>query len=209
MALAACAAARATIAFGQVDDFQDGTLMNWGGGDSLQNIANGGPGGAGDRFLQAQSFGGIGGGSHLAILNNNQWTGDYRAAGVDRVTLFMRNLGNTDLSMRVVLFDFDGGETQWTSTNANLLPAGSGWTPMSFSLRQSDLTQVEGAASYSDAITHVQRFMFRNQAGAPSNGGDAIVATAGFDNITAVPEPASLLALAAGAGALLRRRRKQ
>lgn len=200
------ASAGAQITLGQVDDFQDGTLQNWTGGASLQNIANGGPGGALDRFLQVQSFGGVGGGSRLATFNGIQWTGNYQAAGVTSISLFMRNLGQTNLQMRLVMFDFTGGDNRWTSTVSQALAVGGAWQFMTFSLAQSALTRVQGSTSYADLMLDVDRLMFRHQAGVPDAEGDSIAATAGMDNIRAVPEPGTLLVL--GLGALLLRRRK-
>src|SRR6266446_3491591 len=69
------------VIVGQIDDFQDGTLANWanGGGKAppLMNIANGGPGGAGDHFLQITAIGGGGPGSRLTAFNRDQWLGGY------------------------------------------------------------------------------------------------------------------------------------
>jgi hypothetical protein len=205
-ALALAATSRAQIVLGQVDDFQDGTLQGWGGGASLSNVATGGPSGAGDRFLQVQSFGGFGGGSRLATFNSAQWTGDYAAAGVTAVSLFMRNLGQTDLAIRLVLFDLTGTDERWTSTVAQPLVAGGGWQFMTFSVAESSLTRVQGTGTYANLMADVDRLMFRHQSGTPDAEGDSIAAIAGMDNVRAVPEPASLLAL--GLGVLFLRRRK-
>ncbi len=202
---------RAQILSGQVDTFQDGTMMGWGGGAALENVANGGPLGAGDRFLQVTSFGGSGGGSRLATFNGSQWTGDYLAAGVTHISVQMLNRGNTELSMRLVLFDFSDGETQWTSTEAQLLPAASGWTLLTFPIAESALTMVEGTVNYTDTLSGVDRLMFRHQVGTPGTGGTPIATSAGIDNITAVPEPGVAAAIAFGLGGLglrLLKRRK-
>src|SRR5690349_14920068 len=50
-------------------------------------IPNGGPGGAGDGFLQVTATGGAGAGSRLVAINGSQWTGDYLAAGVGSIGL--------------------------------------------------------------------------------------------------------------------------
>jgi hypothetical protein len=201
-------AALAQITLGQLDDFQDGTLMNWGGGASLQNMPDGGPGGLSDRFLQVQSFGGIGGGSRLATFNSVQWSGDYTAAGVTHIDVWLRNLGQTDLQMRVVLFDLTGTDERWTSTVAHNLPVGGAWQRLKFSLLEQDLTRVQGSGTYANLMADVDRLMFRHQAGIPDAEGDSIAAIAGIDNVrAAVPEPASLAAFALGSLALLRRKR--
>ncbi len=204
---ALAATSNAQIVLGQVDDFQDGTLQNWGPGGNSQNVATGGPAGAGDRFLQVQSFGGVGGGSRLATFNDFQWSGNYATAGVTAVSLYMRNFGQTDLAIRLAMFDFTGSQTRWTSTVSQSLLAGGGWQLMTFSVAEVDLTRVMGTNSYADLIVDVDRLMFRHQAGVPDAEGDSIVALAGFDNVRAVPEPASLLALGLGTLFLRRRRR--
>ncbi len=206
-ALALAATSGAQIVLGQVDNFQDGTLQGWGGGASLTNVATGGPGGAGDRFLQVQSFGGIGGGSRLATFNSAQWTGNYSAASVTAVSLFMRNLGQTNLAIRLVLFDLDGVDERWTSTVSQALSVGGAWQLMTFSVAESSLTRVQGSGSYANLMVDVDRLMFRHQSGAPAAEGQAIAAMAGMDNVRAVPEPASLLALGLGTLFLRRRRR--
>lgn len=208
--IASCAAAaNAQIAFGQLDDFQDGTLMNWQSGDTLTNVATGGPGGAGDRFLQMESLGGDGPASRLGAFNADQWNGNWIAAGVDRVTGWFNNLGNTDLELRITFFRFPGSQTRWTSTVSQTLAAGSGWQFMSFSAKEADLTQVMGTQSYNSVLSGVSRFMIRHQEGAPHAEGTPIAAVMGMDQIRAVPEPASMAALALGVTALLARRRQK
>ena len=197
------------VTLGQLDDFQDGTLQDWTGGATMENMADGGPGGVADRFLRVQSFGGFGGGSRLATFNGTQWSGDYLAAGVTAIDVWLKNLGQTDLQMRVVLFDLDGGDNRWTSTVAHTLVVGSGWQRLTFSLEENALTNVQGTTDYAQLMTDVDRMMFRHQAGVPDANGDSIIAEAGIDNVrAAVPEPGTLAVLGLGAAALLRRRRR-
>jgi hypothetical protein len=183
--LALAAGASPQIVLGQEDDYQDGTLQFWTGGANMQNMADGGPAGAGDRFLHVQSFGGFGGGSRLATFNNSQWTGDFQSAGVTAVSVWMRNLGATALEIRLVLFDFTLGDTRWTSTVSQTLPVGGVWKQMVFSVEEADLTRAQGTQSYADLIVDVDRMMLRHQAGAPAAEGDPIAATVGIDNIVA------------------------
>ncbi|MEO6435672.1 MAG: hypothetical protein ABIP55_07905, partial [Tepidisphaeraceae bacterium] len=66
------------ISAGQVDTFQDGTLAGWKNGGAQPaptNVANGGPAGANDRFLQFTST------NRLAVFNETTWSGNFNAAG--------------------------------------------------------------------------------------------------------------------------------
>lgn len=183
--LAAFAVCFAPIQLGQVDDFQDGTLMFWSGGDAKQNIANGGPGGTGDRYLRLQSTGTLGVGGKLGMYNETQWAGDWIAAGVTAVSGWFRNLGATDIHLRLVFHDLDGDFTRWTSTTAQVLPAGASWTFMKFSCLEADLTRVLGTETYQQTMSDVDRFMIRHQSGAPMAQAQSIAATLGIDDITA------------------------
>ena len=68
--------ASAVIVVGQIDDFEDGTLMNWGGGANPVNIPTGGPAGANDNYLQITADRPSGTASRLAVFNDFQWSGD-------------------------------------------------------------------------------------------------------------------------------------
>lgn len=197
----------AQVVNGQVDTFQDGTLMNWAGGASPTNIANGGPAGAGDRYLRLTSTGTGGSGSRIATFNDNQWSGNFLAAGVTRVEVDMANLGATTLEMRIVLFRFNSPISRFTSANSIVLAPGSGWRHLVFQLDSASLVSVAGSATYAQTITDVGRMMFRHDPGGPSAQGSPIAGQLGIDNVRAVPEPASLLVLALGAGWVARRRR--
>ena len=79
------------VVLNQTDDFEDGTTQFWriggaGGANGPVNVADGGPAGAGDNFLQYSSLGGAGAASKMVIYNqNNQWSGDFTAEGVAAV----------------------------------------------------------------------------------------------------------------------------
>ncbi len=198
--------AQSQVFVGQIDTFQDGTLMDWAGGDVLTNISTGGPGGAGDRYLQMVSRGGIGPGSRLGATNEAQWTGNYLTAGVNRIDVDLRNESAQDLFIRIVLYNTDA--VRWTSTNAFLLASGSGWTHLQYSIAEADLTEVMGAMSYAETFSAITQLQFRHQTGAPNPQGTVIAAQMGMDNVEAVPEPATLLVLLTGGFSLIRRKRK-
>lgn len=183
--LAALAAASAlpagAITLGQVDTFEDGTTMGWGGGANPSNVATGGPNGAGDHFLQISSVGSFGG--RLATFNDIQWSGNYLTAGVNVVEMDLLNMGTVDLSMRAVLFS--PTLSRWTSKDAVILPADSVWHHVSFVLTQDAMTLVSGLDDFPTTITGAFRFMVRHQIGAPGSGGSPIASQLGIDNVRA------------------------
>lgn len=174
--------AASAITAGQIDTFQSGTLLNWAGGSSPTNIANGGPLGTGDRFMRLTSTGGFGQGSQMAAFNDFQWAGNYIAAGVRMVECDMKNLGFTDLHMRLVFFT--QGFSRFTSVNAVILPSGGDWVRCYFPMREADLVIVEGNETYAEGLATVFRGMIRHNT-VPQSTGEPIAAQLGVDNITA------------------------
>jgi hypothetical protein len=204
LAVALAAGRAGAVTVGSINDFQDGTAQNWDGGDTLTNVPTGGPAGTGDRYLNVNSS------SRLATYNSIvPWPGDYASAGVGRIDLDLRDPDATPLDMRIVLFGIDGD--RWTSTLAQTVPADDLWHHYSFSLAESDLTQVQGVESYAQTFTAVERVMIRYDPDGPSAGGALFNGAFDVDNIAAgaVPEPGSTaLAAAAAFGFATRRRRR-
>lgn len=207
LALALASVGSAQVVLGQVDDFQDGTLKNWAGGDTRVNVATGGPAGSGDRYLRINSTGGSGGGSRLATFNDTQWAGNYTSAGITSIGVDLINLGSTALEIRLVLFYFGSPNARFTSTNAFTLAVGSGWRHAQFSMSESAMTRVGGTGIFNTMMGNMGRIMLRHDVGTPSSGGTAVVGSMGIDNVRAVPEPASIAVLLAGCAVLRRRRR--
>lgn len=178
LCLLAIPAVMAQITLGQMDTFQDGTTMGWAGGANPTNIDTGGPFGDGDRFLQITT----GFRNHLATYNTTRWSGNYQAAGVNLIQVFLKNLGSTELSMRVVLHGVNG--SRWTTTKPVVLAVGSGWKRVSFRLDESVMTRVLGTGTFAEAYASVGRLMFRHSADL-SSGGTTIVGQLGIDRIHA------------------------
>ncbi len=201
------------LPFGMQDDFEDGSLQGWSSKATLTNEP-GGPG-ASSRYLKITSDSNVAPG-HLGAHNMEQWGGawwngeatmSYIANDVTALAMDLNNMGDTDLALRVMVTTRSDG--RWVSTNPLNLAAVSDWQHVIFSLAESDLTQVEGSGTWQGAMSDVVRWAIRHDPIGPDSHGNSpsIDATLGIDNITAVPEPATMSLLLCGAGLLLRRKR--
>lgn len=168
----------------QVDDFQDGTTMGWQEGavspNPPVNVPDGGPGGAGDAYLENTSSGGSGAGSKMIMFNNAQWTGDYVTAGVSSLQMHFNNLGATDLPMRVAVEGAGGG--RFASLDPIVLPAGSGWQHVVFDLTDAAMVTVGGAQTLAQVLANVieLRVLASN---VPDWNGSSLIAVLGMDNL--------------------------
>ena len=178
------------ISFGQFDTFQDGSTLNWREGlfnpspNEPTNVPDGGPAGAGDAYLEDISSGGFGAGSKMIMFNQNQWIGNYTAAGVDRITAQMANFGPSALHMRIAI---RGGPSQsiYGSTIATQLPADGVWRPVTFDLIPSTLTSISGPDSLAQVLGSVIEVRILSAMFAATAQGDAINGTLGVDNMIA------------------------
>ncbi len=209
---AAVVLALASATFGQVDptqvdDFEDGTTMSWRRGPSAtppSNIADGGPNGAADRYMQVFSVPGGGDGTAVTVFNQAQWRGDFVANGIEMLRAEMANFGSEDLFMRIAIQG--AGQARYGSVDAFVLPPDGLWRTVTFPLTDDTMELIEGSMSLSDTITNVSALRINSVQSGPKWSGDRTGATLGIDRIR-VPEPASLtLVVAAGALSLLRRR---
>ena len=179
---------------GQIDTFQDGTTDNWKTGQIQPvNIANGGPGGAGDRFLELSSDG-SGANGRLTVFNRNQWTGDYIAAGVNEITVDLNNFSDVTLNIRLAFKDSTtaNGSGYVTSTAFTLTPS-SGWQHAVFSITPTTMTAAGSPAPFSTFFSGPAEFRIINASTNTDLNGNAVVAQLGVDNIIAVPEPSSVV----------------
>jgi hypothetical protein len=114
------AAAQAAVTGGRTDSFEDGTTQSWSRNVERanaaasttvtpRNVADGGPAGTGDAYLQIVGDG-AGSTAHITAFNRDRWSGDFLAAGITRIELDLRNVQNV-------------AEVQQVTTAAGLVPA--------------------------------------------------------------------------------------
>jgi PEP-CTERM motif len=205
--LAAAPFTASAVTLGQIDDFQDGTTDGWTTGHvTPANISNGGPAGAGDRYLQPTSSGGFGADSKLVIFNASQWLGNYSGAGITSVGMDLANFGAQALSMRLAFFL--GPAVGYAATAPFSLPADSAWHHAFFVLNAANFTAVNSpSVSFDNMLTNFTGQLRILDSSSPSVQGDPIAATLGVDNVQAVPEPSSCVLVGVALLALLLRRR--
>ena len=212
------AAIAGPLTVGMTDTFQSLTTEGWfAGGLGFGSIppippaviGTGGPAGAGDAFLQVTGVGGIGPGSRLVAINGAQWTGDFLAAGIDAIGMDLINLGASDLTIRLLFENPMGAPPtiEGVTTAGAVLPAGGGWTHVVFPIDPASLALVVSAGGTAADLlsdTTLMRIIHASAAG----DAEPVVGVLGVDNITAVPEPATLLLLGTGAAMCSARRRR-
>ncbi|MEE8169771.1 MAG: hypothetical protein V3T70_04420, partial [Phycisphaerae bacterium] len=182
VAAGATTVSKAAIAFGQLDDFEGGTVMNWKEGffspNPPTNVPNGGPSGLGDNYLRNVSSGGMAAGGRMVMFNQVQWTGDYLGAGVNRIDADMANFGATLLFMRIAVEGIPG--QRYGSANAVALPADGNWYPVSFDLTVAAMSPIIGTVdSLNVVLSNVSTLRILSAQAGPSWEGDVVAATLG------------------------------
>lgn len=182
-----------SVELNQVDDFQNNTTQGWREGNASPNPptnASGGPGGAADRYLRNVSVPGGAGGRNV-MFNTAQWSGNYAAAGVERIKVTARTFANQQMMIR--LYFERGDESSKWITNGRPLPGDGQWHELVFSLAEADMTRVVGLDDHQAMLSNVSQVWIGHvpQANFPPPMVDV---TLGFDDITALgpeapPEP--------------------
>jgi hypothetical protein len=204
---------------GQTDNFQDGTTQHWANGDGGStgpfNIANGGPDGGGDKYLEILS-GALGGSQKLIAFNRSQWTGNYLAnGGVNEIDADLANFGPQPLFIRIAIRQTLGRTAPgYASTTPFMLPADGNWHQAAFFIDAADLTPINSGdfpsvppAPLGTFLQSVAEFRILSSV-SPSLMGDPIDGNLGVDNIQAVPgepvvpEPSTFALVSAGLFAL-------
>jgi hypothetical protein len=183
------------VTLGQVDDFQDVTTQNWRdahGNTVTTNLADTGPEGDGDNALDVATN------ARAVVFNEDQWAGDWIAANFHTITMDVRSLDNSDLTLwlgiaKGQIFAEGGGDTYVTSIS-QAVPGDGQWHALSFPVTTFDFTNFQGV-EVEKALKDVSQLRIIHN---PDQSflGDFGVAGYQLDNITAVPEPGCLALLA-------------
>jgi hypothetical protein len=217
LVVATSSEAAAQITLGQVDTFQSGTALGWqqGLGANGLSIQNGGPGGAGDLYMQVVGTGDPGAGGRITAFNNAQWTGNYAAAGVTviEMDLWAPTTNTQNLSFRIALKTGPGMTAGYLSP-AFTVPDDGVWRHAVFQLSAVEMIAVGAPSPYETFIQSVGELRVLHSTTVSLNG-QAIDGGVGIDNIRAsgapVPEPVGLVSVTsvalAGSAWFLRRRR--
>lgn len=187
---------------GYTEDFNSG-LGGWGGGATLEVIASGGVGGAGDGYLLVSNADVM----QLATRNASApYVGDLIADGVTGMSFWLRDLGGEDtLRIHVAV----GNPGNFWETVLEFNPTADAWSFFEVDFTDTSAwTLRQGSGSFEDALRTTNRVQFRNNPLAgdlpPADG----VADFALDRITLVPAPGTLSLLAGGGLVLTRRRRR-
>ncbi len=204
----ACAVARQAdgqITIGLVSDFQDSTVQGWVSGPINPNPPTVAPNvhGPEDHALEVVGTGVFGPGGRVVTFSILQWTGDYISAGVTSISMDLKNVGNTHLDIPLAVA-MPGGAGRFSTNTSVFIPAGSGWTNFVFPVDVADWTSA-GGLNINATLSAVGELRILNS---PTPAFIAIIEAGDLliDNITAIPEPATL-SLFALLGLAVRRHR--
>jgi hypothetical protein len=125
----------AAVTFGQVDDFEGGTVQGWtsGGGTTITSVAaDAGPAGPGDDALNVKAD------NRTVVFNVTQWKGDYVAAGVTRITMDVRHTNTFTMQLRIGIangpFGPLGSGDTYVSATAVAVPNDGVWHNIAFDM---------------------------------------------------------------------------
>ncbi len=168
-----------SLSFGQVfsglsHDFNDGSTMGWERGEN-------------EGLKLKVAADGSGSMGKLNTFSLTHWAGNYISEGIVGIRVSFSNPGSEDLKMRLAFGTSDNPKNgSWmSSTEAQIIPAGSMDMAVTFPIAETDLTSVVGSGSYMDVMENVAalRILHSNE---PSARGDNIIATIHIDDITAL-----------------------
>jgi hypothetical protein len=176
----------------QTDDFEDTTVQGWKHGapnaNEPVNISTDGPTGVDDHFLR--NMNGEFGNKHVMLNQDARWLGNYTSQGILAIRMDVRNSGVNDLHLRVA-FRGGAGPSWIATTNAVIVPVGSGWITIEIPILESDFVITEdlgdtiASVLASQSVAGQIRILSNDGNHAPLHHGDLRDQISDYDNITA------------------------
>ena len=212
--LALTGSARA-ISLGQVDTFEDGTSDFWGYGFGDWGVKLGGPGGAGDHYMEVLADGN-GQGGKLVAYNFSQWTGNYTLASVNAIEMDVKAfqiVGAPNLNIRLAFRSATGpidslGASGYVTSTAITLTVDGQWHHVVFNF--SSLVPVNSIdvppvppPPLATLLANPPEVRIINSATGGVVTGDAVIGNLGIDNIRAIRN-ANILSTTRLAGGTIR-----
>jgi hypothetical protein len=182
-ALLASAPAHAAPQLGYQERFSGTSLSGWASGSALSNPGTGGVGGAGDGYLHIAVTGPFGG-NLGAYGPTAPYVGDWTAAGITRVRLWLTDDGVADpLEIHVGIGNAVAGN--FWQCNTGFIPPQGYWAPFVVDLSQpANFTFIGLAAgTYAAALQNVDRILLRHDLAPYTRVPDTVIGDFGLDEV--------------------------
>jgi Secretion system C-terminal sorting domain len=176
----------------QTDNFEDNTVQGWKHGapnaNEPVNIATDGPTGVDDHFLRNRN--GEFGNKHVMLNQDVRWLGNFTSQGILAIRMDVRNSGVNDLHLRVA-FRGGAGPSWISTTNAVIVPVGSGWVTIEIPILESDFVITDdlgdtiASVLASQSVAGQIRILSNDGNHFPWHHGDLRDQISDYDNITA------------------------
>lgn len=183
-------ASAGAVTLGQIDTFQDGGVAGWnapGNNTFVTNVPNAGPAGVGDNALNVQAD------LRFVDFNIAQWTGDYIAAGVTRISLDIRHANQYPLTMRLGIangfFGFGGAGDTYVTNAGIVVPSDDAWHRIVFDVLPGDFVpsfkNTSNPPNAAAALANVTHFRILHNPTPTDFSGQAVAGSFLMDNILA------------------------
>lgn len=174
------AAAQAAPVVGFVEHFPGTSLQGWDGGAVESNPGSGGKGGVGDGFLRISTPNGFQ--HNLGVRSSGaQYTGDWLAAGIEQVRLWLNDVGADDpLEIHFSIGTF----TNLWQYDAAFLPPHQEWAEFVVDLTSSaGWTRIIGSGTFTQALQGAQVVHLRHDLAPFMQAPDELDGDVGIDRI--------------------------
>ena len=177
--------ASAAPVVGFVEEWPDTSRQGWGSFSGLMNYSNPGTGGsqgAGDGFLIMSNTHLVAGGSFGAFSGGSEYAGDWVAAGINSVRVWLNDVGAADpLEIHFVIGKAQINVWQY---NEGFQPPHDAWAEFVVDLTSpAKFTQIFGPGTFQAALQDVDRVHFRHDLAPYLQNPDIIKADVGIDHL--------------------------